>query len=63
MDLLDGILTLRAIRRFTDEPVSEEEILTCLRAAQQAPSGGNIQPWHVPGNPPPREEKGVRGNL
>ncbi|HMO96574.1 MAG TPA: nitroreductase family protein [Tepidiformaceae bacterium] len=45
MDLLDGILTLRAIRRFTDEPVSEEEILTCLRAAQQAPSGGNIQPW------------------
>lgn len=45
MELLEGIMTLRAIRRFTDEPVTEDEILTCLRAAQQAPSGGNIQPW------------------
>ena len=33
------------MRRYTDEPVDEEEILTCLRAAMQAPSGGNIQPW------------------
>lgn len=38
-------MTLRAIRRFRNEPVTEDEILTCLRAAQQAPSGGNIQPW------------------
>ncbi|MES4791791.1 MAG: hypothetical protein C4321_01325, partial [Chloroflexota bacterium] len=38
-------MTLRAIRRFTDEPVTEAEVLTCLRAARQAPSGGNIQPW------------------
>jgi nitroreductase len=45
MELLEGLMTLRAIRRFTGEPVTEEEILTCLRAAQQAPSGGNIQPW------------------
>ena len=45
MDLYDGIMTLKAIRRFTPEPVTEEEIETCLRAAIQAPSGGNIQPW------------------
>lgn len=45
MDLIDGIMTLRAIRRFTAEPVTDEEVLTCLRAARQAPSGGNIQPW------------------
>ena len=45
MELLEGIMTLRAIRRFTAAPVTEDEILTCLRAAQQAPSGGNIQPW------------------
>jgi nitroreductase len=38
-------MTLRAIRRYTSEPVTEEEIAICLRAAQQAPSGGNIQPW------------------
>jgi nitroreductase len=45
MDLYEGILTTRAIRRFTDEPVTEEEIQHCLRAAIQAPNGGNIQPW------------------
>ncbi len=37
-------MTTRAIRRFTDEPVTDEEIAVCLRAAQQAPSGGNVQP-------------------
>ncbi len=42
-EVLEAIMTTRAIRRFTDEPVSDEEILTCLRAAQQAPSGGNVQ--------------------
>ncbi len=45
VDLLEGIMTARAIRRFTDEPVSEEQIWSCLRAAVQAPSGGNIQPY------------------
>jgi nitroreductase len=43
--LLEGIMTARAIRRFTDEPVTDDEIWTCLRAAVQAPSGGNIQPY------------------
>ncbi len=46
MELYEGILTTRAIRRYTDEPVTTEEIEACLRAAQQAPSGGNAQPWH-----------------
>jgi len=45
MDLFEAMQTQRAIRRFTDEPVTDEEVLACLRAAQQAPSGGNIQPW------------------
>lgn len=45
MDLYDGIMTLKAIRRFTGEPVSEADIQKCLRAAIQAPNGGNIQPW------------------
>ncbi|WP_186763028.1 nitroreductase family protein [Lentzea tibetensis] len=43
MDALDAIMTTRAIRRFTTVPVSDEDIWTCLRAAQQAPSGGNRQ--------------------
>ncbi len=45
VDLLEGIMTTRAIRRYTDEPVTDDEIWTCLRAAVQAPSGGNIQPY------------------
>jgi nitroreductase len=45
MDVLEAISTTRSIRRFTDEPISEDEILTCIRAAIQGPSGGNIQPW------------------
>ena len=43
--LLDGIMTTRAMRRFSDKPVSDEDVWTCLRAAVQAPSGGNIQPY------------------
>jgi nitroreductase len=45
MDAIEAIMTTRAIRRFGDEPVTDEEIWTCLRAAVQAPSGGNLQPW------------------
>src|SRR5262245_33318138 len=45
MELYDALLTTRAMRRYTDEPVTDEEIVHCLKAAQQAPSGGNLQPW------------------
>jgi nitroreductase len=44
MDTIEAILTTRAMRRFTDEPVADADVETCLRAAQQAPSGGNVQP-------------------
>ena len=33
---LDALMTTRAIRRFTTERVSDADIETCLRAAQQA---------------------------
>ena len=45
MDLYDALLTTRSMRRLSDEPVSDEQVLHCLRAAVQAPSGGNIQPY------------------
>jgi len=44
IDPIEAILTTRAIRRYTADPVSDADIETCLRAAQQAPSGGNVQP-------------------
>jgi nitroreductase len=59
MDLYEGIMTTRAIRRYTDEPVTDEEILACLRAAQQAPSGGNSQPWQYLVVTDPRVRAGV----
>ena len=43
--LLDGLMTNRAMRRYSEEPVSDDDIWTCLQAAVQAPSGGNIQPY------------------
>jgi nitroreductase len=44
MDALEAIMTTRALRRYTEVPVSDDDIESCLRAAQQAPSGGNVQP-------------------
>jgi nitroreductase len=41
--LLEGIATTRAIRRFTDEPVTDEQLATILFAASRAPSGSNRQ--------------------
>jgi nitroreductase len=46
LDVFEAIGTLRAVRRFGDEPVSDEEIWTILEAATMAPSGGNRQPWN-----------------
>ena len=44
MDAIEAIMTTRAMRRYSDRPVDQADIETCLRAAQQAPSGGNVQP-------------------
>ena len=44
MDAIEAIMTTRAMRRFSDRPVDDADIESCLRAAQQAPSGGNVQP-------------------
>jgi len=43
MDLLEGLATTRAIRRYTDEPVTDEDLATIMFAATRAPSGSNRQ--------------------
>lgn len=46
MELDEATMTLRSMRRLSNEPpVTAAEIEHCLRAAVQAPSGGNVQPW------------------
>ena len=44
MDAIEAIMTTRAMRRLSNEPVDDAAIQLCLEAAQQAPSGGNVQP-------------------
>ena len=39
------IFNRRSIRKFQDKPVEKEKIDKLLRAAMQAPSAGNQQPW------------------
>jgi nitroreductase len=45
MDAFKLIKTRRSIRKFTDEPVSDEIIDNIIEAGTWAPSGLNNQPW------------------
>ena len=46
MELFEALHTRRSIRAFTDQPISEADLETILRAAMDAPSAVNAQPWH-----------------
>ncbi|MGI5858649.1 MAG: nitroreductase family protein [Tepidanaerobacteraceae bacterium] len=43
--VMDVIYKRRSVRKFTDEPVSEEDIKYILEAGRWAPSGENSQGW------------------
>ena len=42
---MNEIFTRVSTRKFEDRPVEQEKITQLLRAAMQAPSAGNQQPW------------------
>ena len=42
---LDVIASRKSVRTYTDQPVSDQQVETILRAAMAAPSGMNVQPW------------------
>lgn len=46
MELLEGILTRRSIRKYTNQEITQEQIQLLLKAAMYAPSASNQQPWH-----------------
>ncbi len=46
MDVLEAIFTRRSIRKYTGQPVGDEDLHTILRAGCYAPSAMNNQPWH-----------------
>lgn len=43
--LLDGLSTTRAIRRYTEQAVTDDELATVMFGATRAPSGSNRQPF------------------
>ncbi|MDF1515048.1 MAG: nitroreductase [Anaerolineae bacterium] len=45
MNTIDAIAQRRSIRKYADKAVSDETIKKILKAATQAPSGKNRQPW------------------
>jgi nitroreductase len=47
MELSDVLRTTAAVREFTDEPVTDEQLYAVLELARFAPSGGNRQGGHV----------------
>lgn len=45
LGLLEGLATTRAIRRFTEEPIADDDLASILWHATRAPSGSNRQPF------------------
>ena len=45
MELIEAIYNRRAVRNYTDEEVPRSKVLELLKAAVQAPSAVNQQPW------------------
>jgi len=45
-DFYADINRRRTVREFSDRPVPRDIIETALKAANTAPSGANLQPWH-----------------
>jgi nitroreductase len=47
MTVYEALASRRSVRDFLPTPVSGELIRRVLTAAARAPSGGNVQPWHI----------------
>jgi nitroreductase len=47
VSVTESVMERRSARAFLDRPVGRETIAEILDLARFAPSGGNLQPWHV----------------
>ncbi len=61
MDVSEAIASRRSVRGFLDTPVDPSLIREIVEKAARAPSGGNLQPWHIDvvGGPPLDELKKI----
>jgi|SRR6056297_1419585 len=46
MELYEGLITRRSIRKYTSDPVSKKDLEEIIKAGMHAPSAVNCQPWH-----------------
>lgn len=56
----EDIRRRRTVRDFSDRPVPRDVIETALEAANTAPSGANLQPWHFAVVSGPETRKKIR---
>lgn len=47
MNVSEAVLARRSVRGFLDTPVDPALIRRLVELAARAPSGGNLQPWHI----------------
>ncbi len=47
LDIRQAVASRRSVRHFLDTPVPPQVIRRVLSDALRAPSGGNLQPWHL----------------
>ena len=47
MNVSEAVATRRTVRAFLDKPVDQATLRRVLEKAQNAPSGGNTQPWNA----------------
>lgn len=66
MKVQDAVASRRSVRAFTDQAVDGKLLRDLLAQAARAPSGGNLQPWHLyllGGEPLNRLKARMRGRL
>jgi len=59
VDVFEAIKSRRSVRAFTNEPVSDKEVMKLIDAARWAPSAGNIQPWEFVVARDPKIKRGL----
>ncbi|HVN57329.1 MAG TPA: nitroreductase family protein [Bacteroidales bacterium] len=46
MELFEGLLTRRSVRKYSGEKINPEDIIGLVKAGMYAPSANNRRPWH-----------------
>jgi nitroreductase len=46
MELYEGLISRRSVRKYTGEKIGEDKINSLIKAGMYAPSARNCRPWH-----------------